>query len=192
MRRQSPHEILAGKNNKEAFDNAKALAVLTYMLKLLNGRSDKHQLIKMMYWIERSSIIETGFPVFFDQAYSLPYGPILSQTLDNINSSNCETSPWYGYIRLEAPHNVILIKAGDLDELSQYDEEQIKATVAKFGSTTFNDRTDYFHLLPEYTKVSNGERADISYRVILESASDYLDSDLDYALIEIESAKSRR
>lgn len=192
MRPQSAQEILFGKNNKEAYDSEKALAVLTYILRLLGDRGDKHQLIKMMYWIERISIIETGFPVFFDQVYSLPYGPILSQTLDNINSSNSETSPWYGFIRTDGRMNVILVKEGDFDELSEYDETKIKETVEKFKDTCFSDRTDFFHALPEYTKVSTGERADISYRVILEKGAEYSTADADFALLEIESAKLGR
>lgn len=192
MRPQSAQEILSGKNNKEAYDSEKALAVLTYILKLFGDRGDKHQLIKMMYWIERISIIETGFPVFFDQVYSLPYGPILSQTLDNINSSNSETSPWYGFVRTEGKKNVVLVKESDFDELSEYDEIKIEETVAKFKDTCFSDRTDFFHALPEYTRVSTGERADISYRVILEKGAKYSVADADFALLEIESAKLGR
>lgn len=190
MRAQSVSDVLSGKNNKEAYDSDKALAVLTRILILLGGEGDKHQLIKMMYWIERSHIIETGFPIFYDQVYSLHYGPILSQTLDNLNSCYLETAPWYGNIAISSDHRIIrLIKEGDFDLLSRYDERMAAETVNKFKDLNFNDRTDYFHQLPEYTNVPEGERQDISYRVILEKCGNIPASDLEEALLEIESIK---
>ena len=88
--------------------------------------------------------------------------------------------------------NVILVKEGDFDELSEYDETMIKETVEKFKDTRLSDRTDFFHALPEYTKVSPGERADISCRVILANGAEYSTADADFALLEIESAKLGR
>lgn len=193
MRAQSVMDIIAGKNNKEAFNEEKALAVLTYLLKLLGGKGDKHQLVKMMYWMERKSLIETGFPLFFDQVFSLPYGPILSQTLDNINTSNIETAPWYGYVRLgRNRRDVTLINDGDFEELSESDESLIKETVEKFRGMSFSETTAFFHDLPEYTKVSEGSREEISYRVMLESETSACEEDISFALLEIESAKLER
>lgn len=192
MRAQSARDVIAGKNNKEAFDNKKALAVFTYMLKLLGGKGSKHQLVKMMYWIERTSIIETGFPMFYDQAFSMHYGPILSQVLDNMTHCNNETSLWYGYIQLKSSHSIELIREGDFDELSEYDEELIAETVSKFRDLDFQSRTDFFHTLPEYTEVPKGQREDISYKVILENETDILQEDIAYALFEIESSKMVR
>lgn len=189
MRSQSARDIIAGKNNKEAFKNSKALAAFTYILMKLGGKGDKHQLIKMMYWLERKYIIETGFPMFYDQAFSLEYGPILSQVLDNMNSCNNETSPWYGHIRFTSPYKIELIKNGDFDELSDYDEELIAETVKKFSDLDFSSRTKLFHLLPEYTQVPEGQREEISYRVILENETDMSQEDIIYALFEIESTK---
>lgn len=189
MRVQSASDVIAGKNNKEAFKSSKALAALTYMLSLLGGKGDKHELIKMMYWLERKYIIETGFPMFYDQAFSLEYGPILSQVLDNMNTCNTETAPWYGHIRRNPPYEFELIREGDFDELSDYDEELITQTVNQFKNLDFSRRTEFFHALPEYTRVPEGQRKEISYRVILEKETDISQEDVAYALFEIESAK---
>lgn len=192
MRAQSILDVLIGKNNKEAFDSEKALAALTLILTKLGGKGDKHQLVKMMYWLERRYIIETGFPMFFDQVFSLHYGPIVSQTLDNINFCKLETAPWYGYIYIADSRNITLIKTGDLDLLSLYDEELISDTVERFKDMDFNDRKDFFHSLPEYTQVPVGQREPISYRSLLLEGAKLPVVDLDEALLEIESVKLER
>jgi len=46
------------------------------------GEADRYWLCKVMYFIERRSLIESGQPMFFGKLFSLPYGPIVSEVND--------------------------------------------------------------------------------------------------------------
>ena len=83
------------------FNEQKAISVAAYLLKLQNNKSDKYWLAKVMYYIERESLLKNGKPLFGDQLFSLPYGPIVSSVNDGIDL--CEypgESTWNEYFKL--------------------------------------------------------------------------------------------
>ena len=60
---------------RNTFRTDKAIAALTYFLDLSQGKNDKYWLNKVMYYIERESILRFGEPMFFDDLYSMPFRP---------------------------------------------------------------------------------------------------------------------
>ena len=52
-----------------AFNEEKAIATASLLLKLSGGQCDKYWLNKVMYFVERESIISTGQPIFFDRLF---------------------------------------------------------------------------------------------------------------------------
>ncbi len=67
------------------FNDKKVLEIISYLLSLNNNRMDKLKLIKELYLIDRLSIDETNMSITNDKYFSLPHGPILSNTLNIIN-----------------------------------------------------------------------------------------------------------
>ncbi|MBQ6503184.1 MAG: DUF4065 domain-containing protein [Flexilinea sp.] len=73
---------------KESFRTGKAIAALTYLLELSGGKQDKYWLNMVMYYVERESILRYGDPMFYDDLFSMPYGPVASTVSDGIDSAN--------------------------------------------------------------------------------------------------------
>ena len=114
-------------NNR--FQEDKAIAALTYLMTLSNNISDKYWLNKVMYYIERESILQYGEPMFHDDLYSMRYGPVVSSVNDGIDSTDSRfkaENKWKNYILLEDKTNtVFLIAPGDFSLLSDSEIEII-------------------------------------------------------------------
>ncbi|WP_423930748.1 Panacea domain-containing protein [Candidatus Palauibacter sp.] len=55
-----------------------------------------HEAIKLLYLVDRRSLLERGVPVTYGRYVSMSHGPVLSETLDLINygSGPSEESYW--------------------------------------------------------------------------------------------------
>jgi uncharacterized phage-associated protein len=146
----------------------KAISVVSMLLQLSKGHCDKYWLNKIMYYVERQSLIKSGQPMFFDQLYSVPFGPIASAVNDGIDTAEYPTidSPWTNYFSVEG-QKVKLRKEADYSVLSPFEEEIIKEAFHKFKGWSFTQLKEYFHHLPEYIETSSREI--INYDVILEA-----------------------
>lgn len=144
-------------NNNSRFREDKAIAVLTYLLQLSDEINDKYWLNKVMYYIEKESIIRYGEPVFHDDLYSMPYGPVVSSVKEGIDSADSRIeseSKWKKFIRLnEADHEVFLIAPGDFSLLSESEIEIITEAYEKFKDYSFTKIMGYFHSVPEYEEI---------------------------------------
>lgn len=149
------------KNYLPKFKEEIAIAAASLLLKQSGGACDKYWLNKVMYYIERESLIRSGQPMFFDDLYSVPYGPIVSAVNDAIDSTAYPyQSEWSKHIDLENK-TVKLLKEADYDVLSEFDEEIIKKAFEKFKGWGFAKLKLYFHSLPEYQETKS--RIDIEY-----------------------------
>ena len=54
-------------------------AVVEKFLTLAGGAIDKSKLIRLMYLLDRTAIIEEGYAVVGGRYFSMPYGPIISE-----------------------------------------------------------------------------------------------------------------
>ena len=147
------------------FNEQKAISVAAYLLKLQNNKSDKYWLAKVMYYIERESLLKNGKPLFGDQLFSLPYGPIVSSVNDGIDL--CEypgESTWNEYFKLRGKI-VELLKDADYSILSPFEKKIIEESYGQFKGWSFAKLHDFFSKLPEYKETKNRER--IFYKDIL-------------------------
>lgn len=64
----------------------KSLDVMHYFAKKLGDSVTDVKLMKLMYFSDRKALLETGFPITDDCYYIMNRGPILSSTLDHLNS----------------------------------------------------------------------------------------------------------
>lgn len=147
------------------FNNEKAIAVAAYLISLQDNKTDKYWFAKVMYFIERESLIKNGQPIFFDDLYSIPYGPIASAINDNMElcSYPAETI-WNEYFFL-SNNTMTLLKDADYSIISAFEKEIIENSFQKFKGWDFNALHKFFSNLPEYKK-TNG-RIEITYDEIL-------------------------
>ena len=54
------------------------------------GSIDKLKLVKLMYLVDRTALIEEGYPVIGGKYCSMPYGPVISEFLDDLNNGKWE------------------------------------------------------------------------------------------------------
>ena len=150
------------------FNNEKAVAALTAFISLKNNVADFYYLNKMMYLLERKSILETGTPVFFDRLCSLPYGPVPSNVNDQLKNVRqmCDFADWSIYVSFSEQNTVILNQEADYDFLSRYETSSIEKLNKEIEDTlllskrepndAFNALHAYIMKLPEYVKQDSG------------------------------------
>lgn len=147
------------------YNEEKAIAAVSRFLKLSGGQCDKYWLNKLMYYIERQSLILSGQPMFFDALFSVKFGPLVSAINDGIDSASYPIdSVWHSHISLYN-NKVKLLKEADYSELSPFEEELIEQVYKKFADWDFDRLYNFFHKLPE-NKNTNSRQC-IEYEEIL-------------------------
>lgn len=153
------------KKGTPEFREEKAMAVASLLLNLSGGNCDKYWFNKVMYYVERSCLIETGQPLFFDDLYSIPWGPIVSQVKENIDLIQYPIDTnWSTYFDMQ-DKTIFLKKEVDDSVLSPFEENLVKKIYDKFKGWDFNQLKKFFHELPEHIETKS--REPISYEAIL-------------------------
>lgn len=148
-----------------SYRESKAIAAASKLLMLSGGKCDKYWLNKLMYYIERESLIQSGQPMFFDKLYSIPLGPVASAVNDGIDSTSYPAdNAWSAHIKLEGNSVKLLFEADD-SELSIFEEKIIENAYKKFKGWGFTRLKNFFHSLPEH--VDTNSRVDLEYKEIL-------------------------
>ena len=149
------------------FREDKATQAAARLIERAGGKINHMKLIKLLYLAERRALVEWGRPITFDWYFSLPHGPVLSFTLDKINSDADENSYWHRYISERQGHEVKLNQKAPNDQLSPAEEKLLDAVYQEFGSLDQYGLRDYMHKhLPEW-RDPHGSRLPIEIRDIL-------------------------
>jgi len=155
------------------FDGLKTAQAARYLLGLNDGTMSYMVLIKLLYLADRRSLIETGAPITGDRMVAMPHGPVLSQTLDQINMGTPvepdEPTPWYEYVTVPKNYNVSAKKKANTDQLSRYELDILEETYTKFGKMSKWALRDFTHTLPEW-KDPHGSSLPIEPDTILRAA----------------------
>ncbi len=151
------------------FKEEKAIEAVSLLLSLSNNACDKYWLNKVMYYVERQSLILSGQPMFNDSLFSIKYGPILSTVNDAIdNIAYPFDNEWNRHFTLEG-NTIKLIQESGYDSLSEFEEKIIKNAYAQFKGWDFKRLRAFFHNLPEHKETAS--RVDIEYSDILKSSN---------------------
>src|SRR2546423_1480114 len=107
------------------FNERKAAQVAHLLLRLRGGRMSYIKLLKLMYYVERTALIEWGRPVTFDRIVAMDHGMVLSETLNMITGGlrpeRYET--WRQFVSEPAHYEVSAEDVNtDYDELSDAEE----------------------------------------------------------------------
>ncbi len=124
------------------YDREKAGELAAHLLQLGGGSMPMLKLLKLMYLADRTSLIETGFPVTGDDMVAMGKGPVLSATYDRLKPASDMQLPFVssatGSIRLTA----VPPTSG---QLSDYEIELSRRVWAKFGHMTGEQLISYLH-----------------------------------------------
>jgi len=128
--------------------------------------------MKLLYLVERESVIRWGRPFTFDRPISMDQGTVLSSTLNLIKEDTPANEHTYWKTHISPPcgdHEIALLKEPEYDELSPKDCELIEEIFAKFGRLDRWALRNLTHTLPEWHD-PHGSSLEIDYREILMSA----------------------
>jgi uncharacterized phage-associated protein len=153
------------------FDEKRTTQAVALLLKLRGGKMSYLKLMKLLYFIERESLIRWGRPFTFDNPVSMDQGTVLSNTLNLIKE---ETPPdqhtyWKTFISSPSAHEISLLAEPERDELSNKDIELINEIYSQYGRFDRWKLRDISHSLPEW-KNPHGTSLPIDYADILKSA----------------------
>lgn len=143
------------------FNETKTAQAAAYLLYKAGGTMHHLKLMKLLYLADRLSWQENDYPITGDDYYSLPYGPVLSKTLNLIHGETLNRLPtvWNEWITDRENHQVGTAKAFDendeyfFDHLSKADEEILDETFNKYGHLDRFELVEITHnpnIIPEW------------------------------------------
>jgi uncharacterized phage-associated protein len=152
---------------------------------LAGGKLLYFRLIKLLYLLDRESLLEYGRPVTTDRYENLPHGPIVSHIYDDLIVA-AVGGTWNDHISRTGPYGVRLVKDPGNGELSLSQERLIDKIFKKFGNKDREWLERYCHDLPEWKDPGKRNRLELPIRDILK-AGGKTDEETEETLSEIES-----
>jgi hypothetical protein len=154
------------------FNEVKTTQAAGRFLQLAGGKLNYMVLIKLLYMLDRASIVKWHRPVTFGEYYSMKNGPVISEVRDLITEMvpPVEQGYWSQYISEPAADRSVALRSGtDTDALSEAEEELIQTVFRAYEqylSKPF-ELVDLLHkILPEWKEVTSG-RVPLPLRDIL-------------------------
>jgi hypothetical protein len=138
---------------RSLYNEAKATQVTALLLKLSGGEMDYATCIKLLYGIEREALKRWLRPVIYDDLYSLPYGQVVSKTLDLAEPNNQPVRSFWGEYLRTYNDTIRLIKECGVEKLSRAEIGLIKEIYVENKGKTSEQLFDEHHnptLFPEW------------------------------------------
>ena len=150
----------------KGYNDKKAVQAAAIFTQLEGGTIDKYKLCKLLYYLERQTILTTGQPLFQSELFSVPLGPISSEVNDGINSvspspkfkviyDEDQFENWIDHFYKISTKKLGLLNDPGDDMLSEADIELIKEISEKFSGWGFKQLKEFFHGLPEHTETDS-------------------------------------
>ncbi|MBA5249749.1 MAG: DUF4065 domain-containing protein [Gammaproteobacteria bacterium] len=170
------------------YNEIKISQVAGYILSKENNQTMSIlKLMKLLYFVDRASLVEYGCPVSYDNMVAMPFGMVLSNTY-NLASGTVRSEPngWESWISDKQNHEVSLKKRNtnteSFDELSEADIEIVDEVWQQYGDKNQWELADMQHdpkICPEW-KDPQGSSIPVSYGDIFLSFG--LDKDIALSL----------
>lgn len=128
------------------FSEERIAQMTAFLLQLSGGRESYLKLMKLLYLADREYMTQFGDSISKDHMVSMPYGPVLSQTLDRFQGYGQDG--WLNWIKGEANYEVALnrqFERDDLDELNDVQLGVLKSVYDRFGHLDRWQLVDYTH-----------------------------------------------
>jgi len=127
------------------FNPEKAIEAISYFLSNYEGKSmPMIKLIKMLYYSEKESLKMYDFPIFGEELYSLPFGPVVSKSYDMVKEENLKGSSLSENFKREGKY-IQLIKEVPIEKLSEAEIEIMSGIFERFKGMTEAQIIDYGH-----------------------------------------------
>lgn len=134
------------------FDRDKALEVILFIAKNLQGTATFHSISKMLYLADKLHLQEYGRLICGDRYIAMEYGPVPSAIYDMMKVAGKRTSidvDWDEIIQdaMGVAHgrNVFAKRDCNMDMLSESELECIQRTISQFGKKSFGQLVDITH-----------------------------------------------
>lgn len=105
------------------------------------------KLVKLIYLADRRHMEDYAHPLFHDDVFSMPHGPVHSVTYDFIDGK-IERSEWSEFLKEREGDTIKATRAfdrEDLDELSAAEMDTLKRTWEEFGRMNHWEIRDWTH-----------------------------------------------
>lgn len=136
------------------YNEIKATQVACLLLKLKGGEMDYAKCIKLLYSIEKEALNRWMRPVIYDDLYSLPYGQVVSKTLDRAEYQERNAQSFWGeHLKNYDGKNIRLIKECGKEKLSRAEIDLIEEIFEENKNKTPEQLFDEHHnpdLFPEW------------------------------------------
>lgn len=134
------------------FDEEKTVQAAAHLLKKTGGTCNLLALMKLLYLADWTALIETGYSITGDRMVSMDDGPVLSQTLNLINTGRppgC-SSPWFEAISPRDSYNVHVEHDPGIEALSEYETDVLDRVHDQYGQLDQWQLAALTHTLPEW------------------------------------------
>ena len=172
------------------FNERKTAQAAAYLLHRAGGPLQLLKIVKLLYLAERHSLKYFGEPLTGDSLVSMPHGPVLSRTYDQMKGAvaSCPGG-WDTWIADKSNNEIALRDPSmirdpiqDLLALSESDLEALSTVWTRFGHLGHWEIRDFTHdHCPEW-KDPNGSSMPIFYEDVFR-ALDYTDTQIE-AVVE--------
>jgi len=170
---------------KPQFKENKATEAAAYFLKLQGSKMPHLKLMKLLYLAERAALLKLGHPITFDSCVSMPFGPVLSMTLNLIHGDVELSGYWNKAITPPTNHEVELLDDPGDDNLSEAEIEIINCVFKEHGTKDQWELKEFTHTLEEWQD-PKGSAIKIEYKEILK-AGGMTESEIESILEDIET-----
>ena len=153
------------------FDARKATQAAAAFVKREGGELSILKLVKLIYLLDRLSLLRRGVPVLGGDYFSMKNGPVTSEALDLINAGTLDGFPtdWAEYFSDRADHQVALQGDPGDDRLSESELVMIGEIYTEHGRKNAFELAEWCHRnCPEWRPVTQG-RHEIRVEDILEA-----------------------
>lgn len=153
------------------FDARKATQVAAAFIVRDGGELNIMKLVKLIYLLDRLSLIRRGIPVLGGDYFSMKNGPVTGEALDLINGGTLDgfTTDWADFISDRANHQVALCADPGADRLSESELAMIAEVYTAHGRKNAFELVEWCHRnCPEWRPVTLG-RHEIRVEDILEA-----------------------
>lgn len=130
--------------------------------------------MKLLYFVDRESLLECGEPISYDNMVAMPHGMVLSNVYD-LSSGSIKSidNGWDSWISDRENHKVSLKRsvksASDFDMLSEFDINIINRVIDRYAKYSGFELADMQHnpdICPEWSD-PHGSSFSVSYEDIL-------------------------
>jgi len=153
------------------FDPNRVTQAAAFLVKCSgSNRMPYLKLLKLLYFADRESLLEKGYPITGDDAFAMDYGPVLTRVYDYIKCQiRAGADVWSKYF-CTSGYDIELVGDPGTGELSRYDRRILEAVHDRYKDRDGFDVSHLSHDFPEWKEVyKEGTSTPIPIETILKA-----------------------